>query len=137
MSEYQFDKDEWERYLRQGLHNLKSARGDMDEGDYDWACFKSQQAAELFLKGFFRAIGKIVTGHSIVKILNAFDDIRVTVSDDIRKCSSELDKVYIPSRYPDVYVWGAPIDYYSKDNALESIKCAEKILNFIKGIIDA
>lgn len=137
MSEYQFDRDEWERYLRQGNHTLQSARDDMDEGDYDWACFKSQQADELFLNGFLRATGLIATGHSILKLSKTFDERKIGMPDNIKRCSSELDKIYIPSRYPDVYAWGAPVDYYSKENALESINCAERILDFVMGLINA
>lgn len=136
MAEYQFDKDEWERYLRQRNHTLKSAKSDMDEVDHDWACFKAQQAAELFLKGFLRSIGITATGHSITKLLSSVEHISI-VPDDIRKCSLELDKVYIPTRYPDAYAWGSPVDYYTKDDAKENIGCAEKILNFVKGLIDA
>lgn len=137
MAEYQFDRDEWERYLKQGNHTLKSAKSDMDEEDYDWACFKAQQSAELFLKGFLRAIGTIATGHSITKLLSTVEEISGTVPDNIKKCSLKLDKVYIPTRYPDAYALGAPMDYYTVDDAQESIDCTEKILDFVKGLINA
>jgi HEPN domain-containing protein len=136
MTEYQFDRDEWERYLRQGNHTIKSAKSDMDEGDNDWACFKAQQAAELFLKGFLRSIGLTATGHSITKLLDLVERISVA-PDDIRKCSLKLDKVYIPTRYPDAYAWGSPVDYYTEDDAKETIDCAERILKFVKGLINA
>lgn len=137
MAEYQFDRDEWERYLRQGNHTLKSARSDMDEGDYDWACFKAQQAVELILKGFLRALGKTATGHSTIRLLEDISAMNIAISKEIKSCCKELDKVYIPTRYPDAYAWGAPMDYYSEDNASDSIKCAEKVWDFIKGLISA
>lgn len=137
MVEYQFDKDEWERYLKQGNHTLKSAHSDMGEGDHDWACFKSQQAAELFLKGFLRAIGTMATGHSITKLLDMIDEGITSVPIDVRKCSLKLDKVYIPTRYPDAYALGSPVDYYTEDDAKEAIACAKRILEFIKGLINA
>ena len=137
MAEYQFDRDEWERYLKQGNHTLKSAISDMDEEDYDWACFKAQQAAELILKGFLRASGKIATGHSVIKLLQSISELNIAVSKEIESCCRELDKVYIPTRYPDAYAWGAPMDYYSADNAIDSIKCAENVLNFIRGLLSA
>lgn len=137
MAEYQFDRDEWERYLKQGLRNIESAKGDKEEGDYEWACFKAQQAVELILKGFLRAMGKVATGHSLIKLLADITALGIAIPKEIESCSRELDKVYIPTRYPDVYAWGAPMDYYSEDNAIESIKCAENILIFIKGLINA
>lgn len=137
MAEYQFDRDEWERYLKQGNHTLKSAKSDMDEEDYDWACFKAQQAAELIIKGFLRASGKVATGHSVIKLLQGISEWGIAVPEEIESCCRELDKVYIPTRYPDAYTWGAPMDYYSADNAMDSIKCAENVLNFIRGLISA
>ncbi len=137
MAEYQFDRDEWERYLKQGMRNIESAKGDMDEGDHEWACFKAQQAAELILKGFLRASGKAATGHSVIKLLQGISEWGITVPEDIESCCRELDKVYIPTRYPDAYTWGAPMDYYSEDNAMNSIKCAENVLSFIRGLIGA
>lgn len=137
MSQLQFDIEEWERYLKQGLHNLDSAKGDMDEADFDWACFKAEQAAELFIKGFLRAIGKMAVGHSLLRLFKELDELGITTPEDIKRCSAELDKVYIPSRYPDAYAWGAPMDFYSKENAIESIGCTEKILKFIEGLINA
>jgi len=137
MTQYQIDKEEWERYLRQGLHNLRSAEDDMGEGDYDWACFKAEQAAELFIKGFFRAMGKMAVGHSLLKLLRDFAEMGMSVPEDIKGCSSELDKIYIPSRYPDAYALGAPVDYYSKENAVGSIDCARKILDFVREMVDA
>lgn len=137
MAEYQFDRDEWERYLKQGLRNIKSAKGDMEEGDYEWACFKAQQAVELILKGFLRALGKAATGHSTIRLLEDISMMNIAMPKEVESCCKELDKVYIPTRYPDAYAWGAPMDYYSEDNAADTIKCAEKVLNFIKGLINA
>lgn len=137
MAEYQFDRDEWERYLKQGMRNIGSANGDMNEGDYEWACFKAQQSAELFLKGFLRSLGKIATGHSTMKLLQGISELNIAIPKEIESCCRELDKVYIPTRYPDAYAWGAPMDYYSEDDAVDSIKCAEKVLNFIRGLISA
>jgi HEPN domain-containing protein len=79
----------------------------------------------------------IATGHSITKLLATVENITSTVSHDIRKCALKLDKVYIPSRYPDAYAVGAPMDYYTVEDAKESINCTETILDFVKGLINA
>lgn len=39
--------------------------------------------------------------------------------------------------YPDAYAWGSPMDYYTEDDAKETIECAERILKFLKGLINA
>ena len=92
------------------------------------ASFKSQQAAGLALKGFLRASVEYVIGHSLLKLLTHFD---VSPPEEIVRCSKELDKVYIPSRYPDAYDAGSPMDYYDQPTAQASIDCAARILDWL------
>lgn len=61
------------------------------------------------LKDFLRASRRYVTGHSVVKLLGEMTE---PMPEDIQNCARELDKVYIPSRYPDAYDAGSPMDYY-------------------------
>ncbi len=120
-------QEEWERYRRQGRHTLDSAWRDQKEGDFDWACFKAQQAAEVTLKGFLRATQSFVTGHSVLKLLGFWSEI----PDTIQACARDLDKVYIPARYPDAYDWGSPMDYFDAGDAQTSLDCAERILEWL------
>ena len=53
------DEEEFERWLRQAEHTLASARGNIEDGDFDWACFKAHQAAEYALKGLLRAARRL------------------------------------------------------------------------------
>jgi len=46
-----------------------------------------------------------------------------------------LDKHYTPSRYPDVFDEGAPMDYYTFKDARSCIGCAEKILEWVERIV--
>jgi len=41
-----------------------------------------------------------------------------------------LDRHYIPSRYPNFRPEGAPLDYYTREDAEEAVKIAEKIIKF-------
>ena len=124
-------REELERYLRQARHTLESGQRDAEEGDHDWACFKAQQAAELALKGWLRASGLWVTGHSVLALLERMREFE-RVPEEILDCARELDKVYVPSRYPDVYDWGAPVDYYSRKDADYHLDCAARILEFVE-----
>ncbi|MFZ5556245.1 MAG: HEPN domain-containing protein [Pseudomonadota bacterium] len=127
-------REEWERYRRQARHTLDSARRDQAVGDHDWACFKAQQAAELAVKGFVRATRRFVTGHSVVKLL-AESETQVPAA--ILDCARELDKVYIPSRYPDAYDWGSPMDYYRETDAQKAIACAASVLEWLDALAAA
>jgi HEPN domain-containing protein len=120
-----FNHVEWSRYLSQARHTLASARRDIDDGDFAWACFKSQQAAEMAAKGLIRACGGLATGHSVVSLLQAAVE---TVPEGIAHCARELDKVYIPTRYPDVYDAGSPHEYFDHRDASAHVECAAAII---------
>jgi HEPN domain-containing protein len=44
---------EFNRWIKSAKHTLESAKVDKDNGFYNWACFKAQQAARLQLKHIF------------------------------------------------------------------------------------
>jgi HEPN domain-containing protein len=46
--------------------------------------------------------------------------------------SKELDKHYVPTRYPNGFERGAPTDYYTRAEALRAIGHAEAILEFCR-----
>ena len=124
-----FNHLEWRRYLSQASHTLASARRDVDDGDHAWACFKSQQAAEMAAKGLIRASGGLATGHSVVSLLQAAVD---RVPDQLAHCARELDKVYIPTRYPDAYDAGSPHEYFDHRDATAHIECAATIVAYLE-----
>jgi HEPN domain-containing protein len=121
-------RDEWNRYLRQAAHTLQSADGDRPQGAFDWACFKAHQAAGLAVKGYVRATAHYATGHSIVRLLG---EVGITAPAALVDCARSLDKVYIPSRYPDAYDAGAPMDYYTAADADAALDCARRILDWL------
>ena len=45
-----FDREEFERWLKQAEKTLESAERDKNNEDYNWCCFKAQQAAEYAVK---------------------------------------------------------------------------------------
>jgi HEPN domain-containing protein len=124
-----FNHAEWRRYLSQARHTLASARRDIEDGDYAWACFKSQQAAEMAAKGLIRGCGGLATGRSVVSLLQAAVDV---VPDGLAHCARELDKVYIPTRYPDAYDAGSPHEYFDHRDATAHIECAATIVDYVE-----
>lgn len=124
-------EQEFLRYWKQATHTLESAGRDNAEGDFAWACFKAQQAAEFALKGWIRSEWEFVTGHSVYSLCLKLSD-KMTVPDKILSCSLDLDKVYIPSRYPDAFDMGAPMDYFDREDAEKHIECTREILDFIR-----
>lgn len=121
------DKEEYERWIVSAKQTLESARADLDSGFYNWACFKSQQAAELAVKAYLYGIGQPKAGNSISYLLSL-----LKAPQQIIDKAKYLDKLYIPTRYPDAWSSGSPSFYYTKNEAEEAIKYAEDIIKFIE-----
>ena len=51
-------------------------------------------------------------------------------------CAKSLDKHYIPTRYPNGFDTGAPVDFYTKKDSEDAIRCAEAIITFARGQIE-
>ena len=58
-----------EDWLRQALRDLEHARRSLKFGDYEWACFAAQQAAEKSVKALYQKLGIEVWGHSVSRML--------------------------------------------------------------------
>jgi HEPN domain-containing protein len=121
-------------WLRQADKDLKHAKNALEDGDYEWSCFASQQAAEKALKALYQALGGEAIGHSILKMLkNLPKEIRPDKK--LFKKGADLDKFYIPTRYPNGFDWGAPMDYFQKEDAEKAIADAKDIINYAKSKI--
>ncbi len=123
-----------EDWLRQADKDLKHARNSLNDSDFEWACFAAQQAAEKALKALYQHLGGESFGHSLLKMLKDLPK-DVKTNKDLLKMAAELDKLYIPTRYPNGFDWGAPMDYFERDDAEEAIKYAEEIINYAKSKI--
>ncbi len=132
-----FDKDEYERWAAQAKHTLNSARRDVDDGDYGWACFKAQQAAEYAVKGLLYGLGIAATGHSILKLLGLVENKGIIVDDRLKRDARLLDRHYIPTRYVNAHIEGAPFEYYDRETAEESIQCSTRIIEFVRNAVKA
>lgn len=121
-------------WLRQADKDLKHAQNAVSDGDFEWACFAAQQAAEKALKALYQHLGGESFGHSVLKMLK---DLPRPVRPDqaLLKTGAELDKLYIPTRYPNGFASGAPMDYFERGDAEGAIRHAEEIINFAKNKI--
>lgn len=119
-------------WLRQSERNLNSAYANYREGIYEEACFESHQAAEKAVKALLNYFHRERRGYSILYLIST---IPIEIPEDVRKCILELDRHYIPTRYPDVYDEGAPFDYYSREDADRCLECAKKIIDWVKSFV--
>ena len=64
-------EDTASRWFDQAKWDLKAARDSEAAGNYEWACFQAQQAAEKALKAFLLAVGSMPPlTHSIRTLLS-------------------------------------------------------------------
>jgi HEPN domain-containing protein len=121
-------------WLDEADGDLEHAKSDMEHAFFNWACFSSQQSAEKALKAVFQKLGVEAWGHSVADLLQELSK-EYPYSEELMNAALELDKAYIPTRYPNAHPSGAPKSRYTKEEAQRLIKNAEKILQFSKSIL--
>ncbi|HID10952.1 MAG TPA: HEPN domain-containing protein [Candidatus Latescibacteria bacterium] len=122
-----------EDWMDQARWDLKHARADMEREFYDWACFSAQQASE---KAVLQRMGIEAWGHSVADLLEALSQ-RYTVPRELVDSALELDKVYIPARYPDALPSGSPRRSYTLREAERLIGYADKIVRFCEALLSS
>lgn len=120
--------------MNQAEGDLLHARSDLQGGFNDWACFSAQQAAEKAVKAVFQGMGAEAWGHSVADLLAELT-ARHAVPEHLREAALELDKAYIPARYPNAHPSGAPRTRYTRTEAVRLIGYAEEILKFCSGLL--
>jgi HEPN domain-containing protein len=121
-------------WMRQAQVDLTHAKHDLEAGFYEWTCFSAQQAAEKAAKAVLQRIGAEAWGHSVYDLLGALAT-KVQVPTELRDSAQELDKAYIPARYPNAHSTGAPADLYNRTEGERLVSHAERILRFCEGLL--
>jgi HEPN domain-containing protein len=117
--------------MRQAEKDLKHAQSAMDSENFEWSCFAAQQGAEKALKALFYHLHGDPWGHSLLSLIQGLPEhVRSSVTSALLDSAKALDKHYIPARYPNGFAEGAPTDYYTKQDAQDSIRHAQSILTF-------
>jgi len=121
-------------WLDEARGDLEHARNDVDGGFYNWACFSAQQAAEKAIKAVFQRMGAEAWGHSAADLLKELSK-KHDIPEELLDGALELDKAYIPTRYPNAHPSGSPRSRYTKEEARRLIGYAERIVKFCSGLL--
>ncbi len=124
----------WRDWLAQAKRDLNHAVHACEDEDFEWSCFSAQQGAEKAVKAVFLNLHGESWGHSVFALLKALSD-KIEVSEQLIEAAKNLDKHYIPTRYPNGFDSGMPGEYYTKKDAQEAIKNAREIIEFCEGCV--
>src|SRR4030042_859295 len=121
-------------WLEEAEGDLEHAKSDAATGYYNWACFSAQQSAEKAVKAVLQKMGAEAWGHSVADLLQELS-ARTKIPKELVNAALELDKAYIPTRYPNAHPSGSARTRYTEDEARRLIGHAEKIYQFCSGLL--
>jgi len=124
------------RWLAQARADLRAAQASLLAASHEWACFQAQQAAEKALKAVWLARGLDPWGHSVLRLIDGFPDeaLREDPLGSMRVAAKTLDKLYIPTRYPNGLPDLAPFEVYGGEDAEVAIESARGILTVCESL---
>lgn len=127
--------DRSQDWMAQAEHLLEQAEWLRKGSFHDGACFHCQQSAEMSVKAVYHVEGRDAWGHMIVKLLNGLVD-RIEIPSEVFNSANELDRFYVPTRYPNGFEEGSPKDYFDEDDTIVALAHCRRIVRFCKECMD-
>lgn len=116
-------------WFRQAREDLLWTEDTVRAKRYAQACFAAQQVGEKAIKALALQRGNAeVRSHSILEIARA-----LRLNGEIEEIAKRLDQYYISSRYPDSFPTGAPFDYFTREQAEEALRFADRMVRIVSG----
>jgi HEPN domain-containing protein len=95
----------------------------------------AQRAAEKAAKSAHAASGQEAWGHVVTELLDALRPGVADIDDALLDRARSLDKLYIPTRYPNGLAGGAPADFYTHAEAERAIADAEAVVEVCRRML--
>ncbi|MEW5767973.1 MAG: HEPN domain-containing protein [bacterium] len=127
------------RWFSQAEEDLKAASSFLEKEGYNWVCFIAQQAAEKALKAvyYFRDEG-VEWVHSLYILIEGDINRGIKGIPELKNLldeARELDKVYVPTRYPNGLPYGIPSQFYTKKDGQRCLVIASQIIGETKKLL--
>jgi HEPN domain-containing protein len=120
---------------------MSPARGELSAaqhlragGHWAWCCFTCHQAAEKALRAALEHFHDGRMGHNLNElrcVLQGHTSVPVAV----QEACTRLNRLYIPTRYPDAFPSGAPVAQYVAGDAQEALADAQEVLHFVESTL--
>jgi len=124
--------EEAKRWFSEAEWDLETARILHESRRYNSCAFLCQQAAEKSAKALLYSVGESPYGHSVLQLLQRFAEACGKDISDVRSFAAELDRHYIPARYPNAMPSGSPHENYDQEVSQRALQYAEGILNYVR-----
>ena len=126
------------RWLRQAEDDLSAVEVLLGHAKYSQSCFLSQQAGEKAIKAVWYWQGQEPWGHSIAKLKDDMSDEETrSALVALRGDAVALDKLYIPTRYPNGLPELLPSEAYGKVDAERALQCANNLIKIAGDLTEA
>lgn len=99
----------WRDWWRQSELEARAAEDLLTTGHHAWCCFTFQQSAEKAIKALLEQQNLGIEGHNLNQLIRRLPG---TPPQSVLGACSRLNRLYIPTRYPDAVPSGAPVDQY-------------------------
>jgi HEPN domain-containing protein len=124
------------RWMQQGEDDFKFVQWVLSEKVFfDKGCFIAQQAGEKSLKACLYALGqRRVMGHSLFELSHELSkrDSRFSALVDGAK---QLDRFYIPTRYPNGIPGGSPFQVFDRQDLKKAVDALEELMVVCRGFL--
>jgi len=119
------------RWLVQAADDLEAAEALLAVGKNAQAAFLAQQAGEKALKAFWIRLDLEPWGHSLARLIKDLPDPERSAWLPLLEAALALDKLYIPTRYPDALAELTPGEAYTPSEGRAAIAHARAILRSV------
>ena len=124
------------RWLSQAQSDLKASRISKQSEVFEWSCFQAQQAGEKALKALWFFLRYDPWGHSVLKLIEEFPSKPIHEQlQELRGAARTLDKLCIPTRYPNGLPELTPADIYDESDAEHAIVAAEQLISWVENYL--
>ena len=123
-----------QRWFSQAKMDIGAAQNSLHTKNFEWACFQAQQAGEKILKAVWLYYQHDPWGHSIFKLIKDFPEQEIyrKLLSQLEKEAQLLDKLYIPTRYPNGLPDLMPFEAYNEQDAAQALEAVNKIFTQIE-----